>query len=148
MTDYEPEGLQARIVATLDVDADTIKRVRWGNWRFRVTKPFHIRVTNAAWGVEADEHTYEVAIAKKPGPDVFAPVTCSCPAYTYHDGDCKHQLAVAAVGGPPIIGGAVVADQRDVADDENGNDPAGESDAPRADGGRPPGFKTLAEKLA
>lgn len=109
MTTTETLSLQARIVAALDVDADTIKRARWTAWRFRVTAPFTIRVTNASYGAEAEDHAYEVRVAEVED-DLYVPVVCSCPAAKYNDGDCKHQLAVALAGGTPLIGGAVVFD--------------------------------------
>lgn len=109
MPDYEPDGLQARIVATLDLDAQTIKRTQWTAWSFTVTGPFTIRVTNESWGAEAADHAYDVTIAET-REGIYAPIACSCPAAMYHSGACKHRAAVAIVGGPKLIGDAVTAE--------------------------------------
>ena len=97
---------QKSVVAQLNFGAKTAKRVAWESWEFTVVGPFEIEVTNASYGFLKDEHSYRVLVAEKEGAPL--PVQCDCPADQYHDEyDCKHKVAVAAVGGPTVLQAAV-----------------------------------------
>lgn len=96
------QSVEKGIVAELEFDTKTAKRVAWSEWEFTIVAPFTIEVTNASYGYLKDEHTYEVLIDEK-----GLPVSCSCPGYQhYHKPNGrvgKHMLAVAAIGGPTLL---------------------------------------------
>lgn len=93
------------IVAELEFDVKTAKRVTWSRWEFTIVGPFEIKVCNASYGYLKDEHTYRVMI----GED-GVPVSCTCPGFQHYHGPNgkagKHMLAVAAVGGQTLLDAA------------------------------------------
>jgi hypothetical protein len=71
----------------LDVDAQTAKRAQYEAFEFAV-EGSDVTVTN---GSHADpkEHTYTVHVEGR------IPSDCTCPAWEYQEGPCKHMTAVA-----------------------------------------------------
>jgi hypothetical protein len=90
------------IVNELSFGAKTSKRVGWEAWEFSVEAPHLVRVTNASYGFEKEDHSYLVGIEDR--DDVLVPAECECPADKYNEEyDCKHKVALATVGGPVIL---------------------------------------------
>jgi hypothetical protein len=93
------------IVAELEFDSRTSKRVAYSEWEFTIVGPFEIEVRNASYGPFEDEHTYRVMIDER-----GIPVSCSCKGFQHHHGPNgrvgKHMLAVAAIGGPTLLDAA------------------------------------------
>jgi hypothetical protein len=94
------------IVNELTFGAKTSKRVGWEAWEFTVESPHLVRVTNASYGFEKDDHSYLVGIEDRDG--VLVPAECECPADKYNEEyDCKHKVALATVGGPVVLEASV-----------------------------------------
>jgi hypothetical protein len=75
----------------LDVlDADTIveKRASWEAFEFTLLEGGDVEVVNGSHD-EPEEHTYTVHV------EGGIPFNCTCPAWEYQDGVCKHMVAVA-----------------------------------------------------
>ncbi|QSG11381.1 SWIM family zinc finger [Halapricum desulfuricans] len=97
---------QKSIVAELNFGAKTAKRVAWESWEFTVVSPYEVEVTNASYGYLKDDHSYRVMVAETDAG--VLPVECECPADQYsEDYDCKHKVALAAIGGPTVLQAAV-----------------------------------------
>jgi len=95
-----------RIVEELNFGAKTAKRVGWEAWEFTVESPHLVRVTNASYGFEKEDHSYLVGIEDRDG--LHTPAECECPADKYNDEyDCKHKVALATVGGPVVLEAAI-----------------------------------------
>ncbi|SEO88733.1 SWIM zinc finger [Halorientalis persicus] len=95
-----------RIVNELNFGAKTSKRVGWEAWEFAIEAPHLVRVTNASYGFEKEDHSYLVGIEDRDG--VLVPAECECPADKYNEEyDCKHKVALATVGGPVVLQAAV-----------------------------------------
>ena len=73
----------------LQFDASTQKRAAYEAFTFALDAPRLVRVTNDSYGEDAAEHSYRVNV------EDGVPVACECPADTYHEGACKHRVAVA-----------------------------------------------------
>jgi DNA-directed RNA polymerase subunit M/transcription elongation factor TFIIS len=65
-------------------------RANWEGFEFRVPVEGRVRVENASYGAESDEHVYVVSV------EAGIPFDCTCPAWEYHnpEGGCKHMQAV------------------------------------------------------
>lgn len=101
---------QKRIVQELSFDGRTAKRVRWTEWEFGVEAPHQIRITNASYGAEKDDHEYLVTVANhEDDAELYAPIACDCQAYhfTADETACKHMVAVAVCGGPVLLSAAM-----------------------------------------
>jgi hypothetical protein len=97
------------IVEELNFGAKTSKRVCWEAWEFSVEAPHLVRVTNASYGFEKDDHSYLVGVEEREG--LLVPSECECKADRYNDDyDCKHKVALATVGGPVVLQAAVDLD--------------------------------------
>ena len=75
----------------LDVlDADTIveKRASWEAYEFTLLEGGKVEVVNGSHDAPKD-HTYTVHV------EGCIPFSCTCPAWEYQDGACKHLVAVA-----------------------------------------------------
>lgn len=102
----ETAETEKRIVEQLNFGAKTAKRVGWEAWEFAIVGPRQIEVTNASYGFEKDDHTYNVTVNEQGSR--FIPVECECPADQYNEEyDCKHKIAVASIGGPVLLGAAM-----------------------------------------
>ncbi|MFC7325457.1 hypothetical protein ACFQMF_12790 [Halorubrum rutilum] len=94
------------IVNELNFGTKTSKRVGWEAWEFGVEAPHLVRVTNAAYGFEKEDHSYLVGVEDRDG--LLIPAECECPADKYNEEhDCKHKVALATIGGPVILQAAV-----------------------------------------
>jgi len=103
-TNAKPD--QKSVVAQLNFGAKTAKRVGWESWEFTVVGPYEVEVTNASYGYLKDDHSYRVMVAEAEAGTV--PAVCDCPADQYSEHyDCKHKVALAAVGGPTVLNAAV-----------------------------------------
>ncbi|GGN26987.1 SWIM zinc finger family protein [Halarchaeum nitratireducens] len=69
--------------------AKIAKRAQYEAFEFDVPEPGTVRVRNASYGVDADEHTYDVTIQHGDA------VACTCPADEYGNGPCKHRVAAS-----------------------------------------------------
>jgi hypothetical protein len=98
----DDSGRQKSAVSSLRFGKKTAKRVAWEAWEFTVVAPGRVRVTNASYGVEKEQHSYVVIIEERDGRPL--PTECECPADEWNeDYDCKHKVALAAVGGPVVM---------------------------------------------
>ena len=94
----------------LDVDAKVRKRAEWEAFEFTLLGDGRIEVVNQSYAdSDAVDHTYQVEV--KNG----VPESCTCPYAEYHDGDCKHMVAVAIRR--PLIDSATVSDETPLATD-------------------------------
>lgn len=89
------------IVEQLDFSTKTSKHVTWEEWEFTVVGPHQVEVTNASYGYLKDEHSYTVGVEVRGGR--VLPAECECPADLHHEQDCKHKVALAAIGGPTVL---------------------------------------------
>ena len=119
-------------VGQLDFDSRTSKRVTWEAWEFTVIGPHQIEVVNASYGSEKADHTYTVGIEDRDG--VAVPSECNCPADLHREPDCKHRVALAAIGGPTVLDAALAFESpaRETEPESNSETVA---DKLRADGG-------------
>jgi len=105
MTDND-SAADKSIVNELNFGAKTAKRVGWEAWEFSIESPHLVRVTNASYGIEKDDHSYLVGVEDRDGHVV--PAECECPADKYNEEyDCKHKVALATVAGPVVLQAAV-----------------------------------------
>ena len=93
-------------VELLDFDAKTAKRASWEAFEFTVLGSGDVEVRNGSHE-RPEEHTYTVHV------EGDIPSDCSCPAWEYQEGACKHMVAVAIRG--PVLE-AVSAETRMRAD--------------------------------
>lgn len=75
-------------IDALEFDASTRKRAQYEAFDFELEAPGLMTVRNESHE-NADEHSYRVNV------EDGIPVACECPSDTYHDGACKHRVAVA-----------------------------------------------------
>lgn len=121
-----------RIVEELNYGSKTAKRVGWEAWEFAVEAPHLVRVTNASYGYEKDDHSYLVGVEDRDG--LLVPAECECPADKYNEEyDCKHKVALATIGGPVVLQTAVDCPTPTV--DGEGTDSTTLAERLRADGG-------------
>ncbi|WP_049987281.1 SWIM zinc finger family protein [Halobellus rufus] len=105
-------------VEYLNFGAKTSKRVTWESWEFTIEAPHLVRVTNASYGVEKDDHSYLVGVEDRDG--VLVPAECECPADMYNEEyDCKHKVALAAVGGAVVLDAAAAFSHQSTESDES-----------------------------
>ena len=67
-------------------------RARWEGFEFRVPVPGRVRVENASYGEDSDDHVYVVEVAEYVGA-----TACTCPSDEYRATACKHRRAVENV---------------------------------------------------
>ncbi|WP_330633614.1 SWIM zinc finger family protein [Halocatena halophila] len=73
---------------TNDEDVSTVaKRAFWESFEFTVPEPATVIVENASYGSNSDEHIHVVSVEE-------VAVECSCKAFKFGNGPCKHILAV------------------------------------------------------
>jgi hypothetical protein len=98
----DDSGREKNAVSLLNFGKKTAKRVAWEAWEFTVVGPNRVRVTNASYGYVKDDHSYTVAVGERAG--TLVPTECECPADKWReDYDCKHKVALAAVGGAVVM---------------------------------------------
>ncbi|WP_275882504.1 SWIM zinc finger family protein [Halorhabdus sp. BNX81] len=131
MTDNN-SAADKRIVNELQFGAKTSKRVGWETWEFEIEGPHLVRVTNASYGFEKDDHSYLVGIEERDG--LLVPTECECPADQYNEEyDCKHKVSLATIGGPVVLQAAVDYETPTV--DTEGTTPQTLKSKLRTDGG-------------
>jgi len=72
----------------LDADEQVQKRAQWEAFEFTVLGDGGVEVVNGSHA-DADDHTYTVHVVG----DI--PSDCTCPAWEFQPGACKHMVAVA-----------------------------------------------------
>ncbi|MFC7010001.1 SWIM zinc finger family protein [Halalkalicoccus salilacus] len=85
---FSPQTMCTNAIDTLEFDASTSKRAQYEAFDFELTAPGLVTVRNESHE-NAAEHSYRVNVENS------VPVACECPADMYHDGACKHRVAVA-----------------------------------------------------
>jgi hypothetical protein len=76
------------VVDLLDADVATEKRAQWEAFEFTVLGDGDVEVVNDSHA-DADDHTYTVHV------ESGIPSDCTCPAWEFQPGACKHMVAVA-----------------------------------------------------
>ncbi|MFC7323091.1 SWIM zinc finger family protein [Halorubrum rutilum] len=76
------------VVDVLDADKQVEKRAAWEAFEFALLGDGNVEVTNGSHG-DAGNHTYTVHV------ESGIPSHCTCPAWEYQPGVCKHMVAVA-----------------------------------------------------
>ena len=111
----------SEVLDLLDADTMVEKRASWEAFEFTILEGGDVEVVNGSHD-EPDEHTYTVHV------EGDIPSDCTCPAWEFQRGACKHMVSVAiresvleAVSAEPTVkadGGVTVeADTTDDADD-------------------------------
>ncbi|GGI95013.1 hypothetical protein GCM10008995_01530 [Halobellus salinus] len=120
------------IVEELNFGTKTSKRATWEAFEFSIEAPHLVRVTNASYGVEKDEHSYLVGVEDREG--LLTPAECECPADQYNEEyDCKHKVALGTIGGPVVLEASVEFQTESVDTDHSNTSTL--SEKLRADGG-------------
>jgi hypothetical protein len=127
-------GLDA--VDALEFTQKTGKRAVYEDFEFRPQGSGDVVVENQSHGDDGEDHSYTVHVVSG------LPADCTCPADEYHEGACKHRVALAmspavieaaeagqdqplaADGGDIIVAG----DEGEVLDDGADQDDQGDSD--------------------
>jgi hypothetical protein len=94
MNDFDPdrENGHAKSIdplAALEYTEKTGKRAVYEEFTFEPRAGGDVVVTNDSHGDDGEEHTYTVHVTSG------IPSDCTCPADEYHEGACKHRVAVA-----------------------------------------------------
>lgn len=76
------------VLEVLDADEQVQKRAQWEAFEFALLDDGDVEVANGSHE-DADDHTYTVHI------EGGIPSDCTCPAWEYQPGACKHMVAVA-----------------------------------------------------
>ena len=111
----------SEILEVLDADATIEKRASWEGFEFTLLGEGDVEVVNCSHE-EPEEHTYTVHV------EGGIPSDCTCPAFEYQEGACKHMVAIAireplleAVAAEPAMRGdggmAVEAEESDHSDE-------------------------------
>ena len=77
----------ADVLELLDADATIQKRAQWEGFEFTLLGDGDVEVVNTSHD-EPKEHTYTVHV------EGGIPSDCTCPAFEYQEGACKHMVAV------------------------------------------------------
>ena len=85
---WYPTAMCTNAIDALQFDASTAKRAQYEAFDFELDAPGLVTVRNESHE-NADEHSYRVNIENG------VPVACECPSDMYHEGACKHRVAVA-----------------------------------------------------
>jgi hypothetical protein len=99
MSNDTPAALQS--AATDEVE----QRAQWEAFEFSVPEPGIVRAENHSHE-DPEEHTYDVKVRHG------SAVSCECPGDKYHDGPCKHRVAVEDQAA--VLGAATEEVARDV----------------------------------
>jgi len=116
------------VVDLLDADVATEKRAQWEAFEFTVLDGGDVEVVNGSHA-DDDDHTYTVHI------EGGIPSDCTCPAWEFQPGACKHMVGVAIRD--PVLDAATdvstartdggttvdVATETDTSDDHDGDRP-------------------------
>ncbi|SDG02717.1 SWIM zinc finger family protein [Halorientalis regularis] len=107
----------SEVVELLDADVTVEKRASWEAFEFTLLGNGDVEVVNTSHE-EPEEHTYTVHV------EGGIPSDCTCPAFEYQNGACKHMVAVAIR--EPVLGAA--SDEPKMKADGGVTVEAGESD--------------------
>jgi hypothetical protein len=80
--------MQKSLLEVLDADEQVEKRAQWEAFEFALLGDGDVEVTNGSHE-DADDHTYTVHV------EAGIPADCTCPAWEFQPGACKHMVAVA-----------------------------------------------------
>jgi len=80
--------MQKSLLEVLDADEQVEKRAQWEAFEFALLGDGDVEVTNGSHE-DADDHTYTVHV------EGGIPADCTCPAWEFQPGACKHMVAVA-----------------------------------------------------
>ena len=105
MTTEDTAAEKRTAVEYLNFGSKTAKRVAWESFEFTVIGPHLVKVTNASYGHLKDKHAYTVGVEEQDG--IAVPAGCRCPADIHYEPDCKHKVALAAIGGPTVLNAAI-----------------------------------------
>jgi hypothetical protein len=78
----------SEVVELLDADTTVEKRASWEAFEFTLLGDGDVEVVNTSHE-EPEDHTYTVHV------EAGIPFSCTCPAFEYQDGACKHMLSIA-----------------------------------------------------
>ena len=78
----------SEVLDVLDADTTVEKRASWEAFEFTLLEGGRVEVVNGSHD-EPEEHTYTVHT------EGGIPFSCTCPAWEYQEGACKHMVAVA-----------------------------------------------------
>jgi hypothetical protein len=76
------------ILEVLEYDEEVQKRAQWEAFEFALLGDGDVEVTNKSHE-DADDHTYTIHV------EGDIPADCTCPAWEFQSGACKHMVAVA-----------------------------------------------------
>jgi uncharacterized protein (DUF736 family) len=82
------KAMSKSVIETLDADEQVQKRAQWEAFEFTVLADVDVEVVNHSHK-DADYHTYTVHVEGEIASD------CTCAAWEYQSGACKHMIAVA-----------------------------------------------------
>jgi len=80
--------MQKSLLEVLDADEQVKKRAQWEAFEFTILGDGDVEIVNDSHA-DADDHTYTVHV------EGGIPSDCTCPAFEYQPGACKHMVAVA-----------------------------------------------------
>jgi hypothetical protein len=83
-----PQLHPSEVLELLDADSKSVKRAQWEAFEFTLLGDGDVEVVNTSHE-EPDEHTYTVHV------EGGIPSDCTCPAWEYQNGACKHMMSVA-----------------------------------------------------
>lgn len=92
-----PELVPSDVVEVLDANVATEKRASWEGFEFTLLGDGDVEIVNSSYE-NPEDHSYRVHV------EAGIPSDCSCPAFEYQDGPCKHLVAVAIR--EPVLGAA------------------------------------------
>jgi hypothetical protein len=78
----------SEVLDVLDADTTVEKRASWEAFEFSLLEGGKVEVVNGSHD-EPEEHTYTVHV------EGGIPFSCTCPAFEYQEGACKHMVGVA-----------------------------------------------------
>ena len=78
----------SEVLEILDATPTIEKRASWEGFEFTILEGGKVEVVNKSYDAP-EGHTYTVHV------EGGIPFSCSCPAFEYQDGSCKHMVAVA-----------------------------------------------------
>ena len=78
----------SEVLELLDADSKSVKRASWEAFEFTLLGDGDVEVVNTSHE-NPDDHTYTVHV------ESGIPSDCTCPAFEYQAGACKHMLSIA-----------------------------------------------------
>jgi len=78
----------SEVLDILDATSTIEKRASWEGFEFTILEGGKVEVVNKSYDA-SEGHTYTVHV------EGGIPFSCTCPAFEYQDGPCKHMVSVA-----------------------------------------------------